>query len=461
MTTSVPPPAPAAPPAFRRTRSTLFWVLTLSVGLHVVAGLIFGSWTIYQYTRPPEAIFESPPPAVQVPPEAIEYRVQMQQMQRDSARPQNQVATQVNQLLDQQMDRVQTDVSSLVTPALTGAPVVTGGGRGGGRIGGGGGIGFGVSAVNFFGIEKQGERVVFIVDAGAWMVEPERGDLPGYDRVKAELVGMVQGLSPGTFFNVLVYERGLDVYREELVVATNDNKAGVAEWIGPYWRLQGPSIERRQTFRNNYTPDMSGLPSAGGGGRLDLALGAAFEMRADLIFTISTGRPSVQKALTPREEAALRQAQERFHHERDRLQAAREAYEQSARGQREMAEWRQAMDTWESRRKAQEADRRRRGLPPVVRAGGTSDGRPATPGPPIPVAPPRRPVTYYAPEELVTHARRRTGEIYGTNHNRWPTVNVVGYSADDRGQEFIRRLVGGFPNSTWRNIGRFDANTKF
>ena len=452
----------SAPPAFRRPRSTLFWVLSISVGLHVLAGLIFGSWTMYQYTRPPEAIFESPPPAVAVPPEALEYRVQMQQMQRDSARPQSQVSTQVSQLLDQSMDRVSADVSSLVSPALAGAPVVATGARPSGRLGGGAGLGFGVSAVNFFGIEKQGERVVFIVDAGAWMVEPERGDLPGYDRVKAELVGMVDGLSSGTFFNVLVYERGLDVYREDLVVATNDNKAGVAEWIGPYWRLQGTSIERRQTFRHNYTPDMSGLPSDGGAGRLDLALGAAFEMRADLIFIITTGRPSVQKGLTEAEQRDLRQAQAGFRNERDRLQAAREAYEQSPRGQREMEAWRRELAAWEDRRKAQEADRRRRGLPPVVRAGGTSAGRPAMPGPPSPAtATPRRPVSYYTPAELVTYARRRAGEIYGTTHGNWPTVNVVGYSADERGQTFIRRLNAGFPGSTWRNIGRFDASTRF
>ena len=121
---------------------------------------------------------------MKVPPQNVEYRVQMQQMQRASQRPQNQVATQVGQLLNQPVQNVAQNVISLANPALAGTPVVSAGGRGGGGIGGSGGIGFGVSAVNFFGIEKSGERVVFIVDAGASMIEPERGDFIGYYRVK-------------------------------------------------------------------------------------------------------------------------------------------------------------------------------------------------------------------------------------------------------------------------------------
>jgi hypothetical protein len=72
---------------------------------------------------------------------------------------------------------------------------------------------------------KQGERVVFIVDSGASMVEPERGDLPGYERVKSELVAMVEQLSPGTFFNIIVFERDTDLYAPRMVVATQDNTA--------------------------------------------------------------------------------------------------------------------------------------------------------------------------------------------------------------------------------------------
>jgi hypothetical protein len=451
-------PTPATAPAFtephryrpaRKARSTMFWVILISVAVHVIAGLALGSYSIYKYTRPPEAIFESPPPAVKVPPQNVEYRVQMQQMQRESQRPQNQVATQVDQLLNQQVQNVAQNVTSLANPALAGTPVVSSGARGGGRIGGGSGIGFGVSAVNFFGIQKSGERVVFIVDAGASMVEPERGDFPGYDRVKAELVGMVDGLSPGTFFNVIVFQRGVDVYRNELVVATNENKQGVAAWIGPYWRLRGVEIERRGTFRNNYRPNMTDeWPSDGGSSRLDLALVAAMEMQADLIFMITDGTPSIQKGWTEAQQAALVAA--RAVYERERAQ-----YVASAKGKREMEDYQKRRDEWAKKRTAETEARKKRGLPPVVREGGGY--APSVPGP----RPPGRNTGYYSGQEIIAYARRMAAVHYGDNSREWPSINPVGYSADKNAETFLRRFPAAFPNSTMRNLGKFSAETKF
>lgn len=437
----------AAPPA-PKVRSILFWVVLISVGLHVLAGVILGSWTIYQYTRPAEATFESPPPAVKVPPQAIEYRVQMQQMQKQSARPQNQVSAQTERLLNQEVSNIAAHMPAVVAPALAGAPVVAAGGRaGGGRIGGSG-LGFGMSAVNFFGIRKQGERVVFVIDAGASMVEPQRGDLPGYERVKRELVGMIDGLSPGTFFNVIVFERGVDVFEPRLVVATPENKAKVSDWIGPYWRLDRSQIERRGTFRRNYEPKMGDWVSDGGSSRLDLALVAALEMGPDLIFMITDGTPSVQKGFSAQQEEAHRAALARYRADRAR-------YEASPAGQRELADYQARLAAWRAGQEKQNAERKRRGLPPVVREGGSSGVR--QPGP----RPPQRDTGYYSGEEIVRMVRARAQELYRRDHRPPPTVNIVGYSANDNAQAFIRRLALGFPGSTTRNLGKFDADTKF
>lgn len=444
--------SPASSPTRRKVRSTLFWVILISAGVHVLAGLIVGSWTIYKYTRPPEAIFESPPPAVKVPPQNIEYKVQMQQMQRESARPQNQVAAQVDQLLNQQITNVSSNMAAMVTPALAGAPIVSSGRTGGGRIGGGAGIGFGVSAVNFFGIEKKGERVVFIVDAGASMVEPERGDLPGYDRVKAELIGMIDGLSPGTFFNVIVFERGVNTFKPELVVATQDNKAAVAEWIGPYWRLKDGKIEQRGSFRRNYEPDNAAWPSDGGSSRMDLALITAFEMRSDLIFMITDGTPSIQKFVSEEAREAHRQALKVWREERKRYEESESGKRAMEKFEREMAEWRKA---GQSRKDAENAARAKKGLPPIVRENpGDGDDRPNYPGPKGPYLE----TGYYNADEIVVMARRMAANIYGADNREWPTVNVVGYSASPRALEFIKKLDAGFPDSSWRDFGGFDAS---
>ncbi len=437
--------------AFRRPRGTLFWVIVISAAVHVVAGLVFASWRIYRHTQPPEATFTSPPPPQRIPPADMAYRVQLQQLQRQSSRPPDRISGQADSLLNRSFDQLEAPGGAFGTSALAGTPVVAGAGgmgRGLGRLSdGGGGLSFGMSAVDFFGIKKQGERVVFLVDGGASMVEPERGDLPGYDRVKAELVAMVERLSPGTFFNIIVFGRSLDVYAPRMVVATADNTSQVAEWIGPYWRLREGKIERRGPFRKNYEPQMIDWNGAGGSSRMDLAFAAALEMRADLVFMITDGTPSIRQGRSSSDEQRWRQRVERYEEERAR-------YEASQRGQREMAGYEEKRAVWRAERDRIIAEREARGLPPVVREGG-SRGAPSRPGP----SRPGRPTTYYETDELVRFVRRQARVLYESSGNDLPSINVVGYSPNARGSAIIETLADVFPGGSSRVIGAFDAAT--
>lgn len=434
----------------RRPRSTLFWVILISAAVHVLAGVIFASWKIYRYSQPPEATFTSPPPVSRVPPADMAYRVQMQQLQQQSTRPPSQTAGQAESLLNQSLEQLDSPGGAFGTSALNGTPVVAGGGGLGGglgRLGGSGGqqLEFGVSAVDFFGIKKQGERVVFIVDAGASMVEPERGDLPGYDRVKQELVGMVERLSPGTFFNIIVFARDIDLYAPRMVVATADNTSQVADWIAPYWRLADGKIERRGAFRKNYEPQMPDWNGAGGSSRMDLALAAALELRADLIFMITDGTPSIRQGRNPSDEARWRQRVELY-------EKARERFENSQRGQREMAQYEAERAAWRAERDRVIAEREARGLPPVVREGG-SRGAPSRPGP----SRPSRPTSYYELEDLVKFVRRQARLLYESEGSDLPSINVVGYSPNAKGEAVIEVLAETFPDGSSRTFGGFDA----
>lgn len=430
-----------------RARSTLFWVVAISVAVHVFAGVLVASWKIYRYTRPPAATFTSPPPAVKLPPAAVEYQVQMQKMQKQSARPSAQTGAAMQSLLKQDVQALVSPSTGLVVPVVGGAPVVGAGGKGVGRIGAGG-LSFGVSAINFFGIQKQGERVVFIVDAGASMVAPERGDLPGYERVKAELVAMISGLSPGTLFNVVVFERAVDVFAPAPIVATSDNTLKVSEWIAPYWRLNGGRIEQRGTFRKNHQPTMTDWPDDGGASRLDLALITAFEMLPDLVFIITDGTPSIQRGRDAAADTEWRRSVERF-------RTDRAAYEASPKGQAEMAAYEVKRAAWQAQQDRVNAERRQRGLPPVVREGGSA-GAPVRPGP----RQPREPTTYYTPEDVVRYAQRRARDLYQAARRPVPSVNIVGYSADPKAEKFITTLARAFPQSSSRNIGRFDRQAQ-
>lgn len=435
----------------QRPRSTLFWVIVISAGVHVLAGVVLASWKIYRYTQPPEATFSSPPPAARVPPANLEYRVQMQQLQQQSTRPPSQTAGQAESLLNQSLDQLDSPGGAFGTSALGGTPVVVSGsgtGQGIGRLGGGSGgrLDFGVSAVDFFGIKKQGERVVFIVDVGASMVEPERGDLPGYDRVKSELVAMIEGLSPGTFFNIIVFSRAIDIYAPRMVVATADNTSQVRDWISPYWRLTDGKIEQRGPFRKNYEPQMIDWNGAGGGSRMDQALATALELRADLIFMITDGTPSIRQGRKAAEESRWRLRVERF--EKDWAR-----FEESQKGKKQLAEYEKERAAWRAERDKVTADREARGLPPIVREGG-SRGAPSKPGP----SRPSRPVSYYDLEDLVRFVRKTARTLYESSGNTMPSINVVGYSPNAKGTAVIEELSEIFPEGSHRLMGGFDAS---
>ena len=426
-------------------------MIVISAGVHLLVGAVVGSWKIYHYTQPPEATFSSPPPATRIPPVNQEFRVQMQQLQQQSARPPSQTAGQVDGLLSQSLDRLDSPGGAFGTSALNGTPVVVGaggGGRGLGRLAGGGGeLGLGVSAVDFFGIKKQGERVVFIVDGGASMVEPERGDLPGYDRVKKELVAMIDALSPGTFFNIIVFGRDIDLYAPRMVVATADNKAQVAEWVGPYWRLTDGQIEKRGPFRKNYEPEMVDWNGDGGSSRMDLALAAALELRADLIFMITDGTPSIREVRKDIEDSRWQQRLEKYATERARFEA-------SVKGQKEMAAYEKERAVWQAERDRIVAERQAKGLPPVVREGG-SRGAPRRPGP----SRPSRPSSYVELDDLQRYVRKRARELYESQGKILPSLSVVGYSPNSKGTAVIEILAKTFPDGSSRVIGAFDAST--
>lgn len=436
-----------------KPRSTLFWVIVISAGAHVLVGAVVASWKIYRYSQPPEATFSSPPPATRIPPANQEFRVQMQQLQQQSARPPSQTADQVESLLSQSLDRLDgPSGGAFGTSALNGTPVIAGAGagRGLGRLAGGGGnLGIGVSAVDFFGIKKQGERVVFIVDGGASMVEPERGDLPGYDRVKQELIKMIDGLSPGTFFNIIVFGRDIDLYAPRMVVATEDNTAQVAGWIAPYWRLTEGQIEKRGPFRKNYEPELVDWNGDGGSSRMDLALVAALELHADLIFMITDGTPSIRKGRKESEDGKWRQRLDRYAEERARFDA-------SEKGKKLMAAYQKERAVWQAERDRIVRERQAKGLPAVVREGG-SRGAPSRPGP----SRPSRPTSYYDLEDLQRFVRKRARALYESAGSALPSLSVVGYSPNAKGTAVIEELADTFPDGSFRVIGGFDANTTY
>lgn len=253
----------------------------IAVLLHVVLLALFGGIQVYQYVRPPETAFTTPPPIARIEPQRLEYQARVKQRQSASTRPRQQRLT-VTSVADMSLPEIELNLAP-VTPNVG----LAGNGRGsGGGLGSGfarGGLGFGTSAVNFFGIKSQGERVFFIVDATDYMLEDRKGGFHAYGIVKEELVGLVDRLSAGTLFNLAAYGgREVNLFSPRIIPATTANKNRVRDWIEPVNR----DPDSRGPRGNDFQPRGDIAPVGDRSSYWVRALQAAMEQNADSIFLI-------------------------------------------------------------------------------------------------------------------------------------------------------------------------------
>lgn len=128
-------------------------------------------------------------------------------------------------------------------------------------------------------------------------------------------------------------------------------------------------------------------------------------------------------------------------------------FESSQKGQKLLAEYEKERSVWRAERDRVIAEREARGLPPVVREGG-SRGAPSKPGP----SRPSRPTRYYDLDEVIKYVRSRARVLHESAGTDLPTLNVVGYSPNARGSAVIAALAKTFPDGTHREMSTFDAS---
>ncbi|MEI6148369.1 MAG: hypothetical protein WCS01_04675, partial [bacterium] len=243
-----------------------------------------------------------PPPMKSYEPRKLEFKVKVSKQQRSSSRPSmapRMVSTKVTTGVS--LPEIKMDAKAVKTSFQSKFKTFGGTGLGNG-LGNGyglGGFGGGVSAFDFFGIKGRGDKIAILVDVSVSMVEDEKGGARGYQRVRDRLGKVVDALSEGALFNIIVFADAASAYQTNMVVANDDNKTKSKQFLrefnteGNYGLTSG-----------NLSPSSGGVPAVGGTTRLDLALTASFEQGADTILIISDGLPKVKKGVT----AAMSQA---------------------------------------------------------------------------------------------------------------------------------------------------------
>lgn len=213
----------------RKLNLHLIEVLGASLVVHVAALLVLGGITIWTALMPKEPEMEAPPSPPSVDQEQLKFKVRLSQQQKKSSRARAKIA--VTNMSQINMPSLDLDVPVINTRVAVGGGV--GGGIGLGNFGGGG-IDLSKSAVDFFGIKSEGERVMFLIDASRYMLEDEKGGIPAYNIIKGEVVRMVKGLQPGTLFNAMFfYDGSVQALSPRMLPATSANKDHAVEWIQP------------------------------------------------------------------------------------------------------------------------------------------------------------------------------------------------------------------------------------
>lgn len=463
-------------------RKQLAIILGASLGIHLLALIIFGSWVVIRSVLEEKTVFVAQPQMKTYEPRKVEHKVKVQKQQRSSSRPSMTPRMIAAKVSDFALPEIKADPKVIQTSFQPKFKPVTGVGLGVG-LGTGyglGGFGTGVSEFNFFGIRGRGDKIAILVDVSVSMVEEQMGGPEEYFKVKNRIGQVVDALNEQALFNVVVFADAAHQWTTEMRPATDANKTAAKAFLAPYNAKGNYGLTS-----GNVQASTIGKRASGGTTRLDLALTAAFEQNADTILIISDGRPMVQKSATDEELAAWSKRLEEWHKAND----GRVAALQAEHAQR-MAAWREANagalqayqeamaqmtyheeKVWVPPRPAQAA------VAPQLKEGGGGGGRPASPAQPgywttrrVPDRPPPEPPTppggpnlpqppgrpsnlqWWSYGDFVEHFKILHEALYVKKGKRLPVVHCIGYKIDKEGGIFLRDFAKEYKGS-YKRVG--------
>lgn len=419
--------------------------LTIGAALNVLILIVLGGITVYKFVAPKEVELKAPPALKPLEPAVVKYnQKKTKDRQQNSPRPpQRQIkARSVSSIMTPNIDIQVSDVSPNVNVASTNVSSI-----GSGMGLSSGGLRMGVSAVNFFGIESRGERIVIIMDVAGSMLHENRGDIPGFQRVKEQVIDVIDGLNSATLFNLVIFANGVDVMSSNLVLANRENKQRAAQFIDPYWKARGGRITtdaRRSPYLKNYTPNLgSEFQALGGGSRMDAALAATFEMNADAIFMITDGTPHVKRALTTREQSQYEKSLAAWEKRKENT-SPKEIKEWQDNRKQVAAKNKKIRENDKKKRDAQGLDAR------IGKVKGLASARPPWGNKPSSTK------TIGPGRDFINWMRDLAETNYG-NRSKWPPVNIIGYSIPEDSQiaSFLNDLRRAFPGGKYKTFGDY------
>ena len=416
-------------------------LLLLGAGVFVISHIFYNRESTFVGQPPPMKSYE---------PRKLEFKVKVSKQQRSSSRPSmspRMVSTKMTSQLA--LPEIKMDPKVVKTSFQPKFKAFGGTGLGSGLGTGYGlsGFGSGVSAFDFFGIKGRGDKIAILVDVSVSMVEEEEGGIRGYQRVKDRISKVIDALSEGAMFNVIVFADAASAYDKQMVVANDDNKTKAKLFLRPF-NTEG----NFGLTSGNLQPSSLGIPAEGGETRLDLALTAAFEQGADTILIISDGLPRVKKGFTAAQASARN----------SELASWYKTHEAQIRQFDEQASSQPAVEekVWVPPRAARAA-----GKGPLKEGQAIDHGSPAVEGHweirrqnsgggGRPAPPPLEP-SWWTLSDFLQQLKLLHETLYAKKGKKIPVIHAIGYSIDKEGGAFLKTLSETY-KGRYRRVTRMD-----
>lgn len=294
----------------KANRKTVTSAVVVSVIAHVVLAGLAGIWVVASYIQSEPPQFEAPPPpAITIPPQTKEHRMNLASHAGLAAKPTFKARLvslrptefALPEAPSISMDNVLVpDPSTIANSMVTGLAGAAGSGAGSGfGLSGAGGQGLG-TGIDFMGIRANGQRILLLFDvSGSVVNKANASDMP-LAAIKKETMKLIDGLPADSRFGIIQFVRNYKMFQEELVPATQPNRELAREWIDSEWRETGTMP---RGGRGVISPEPNGLIPI---------LERAYAMKPDVIFLISDGgfwrsTPANEKIPTNEFEALFRE----------------------------------------------------------------------------------------------------------------------------------------------------------
>ena len=427
------------------------WSFVMSACFHAALLLTATVFVIGHMFYNRESTFVGqPPPQKPYEPRKLEFKVKVSKQQRSSSRPSmapRMVSARPSAI---SLPEIKMDPKIVKTSFQPKFKSFSGTGLGAG-LGTGyglGGFGPGVSTFDFFGIKGKGERIVILVDVSVSMIEEEKGGPKGYQRVKERIGKVIDALTEGSMFNVIVFADAASIWEKEMQVATEDNKTRGKQFLKSFNTEGNFGL----TSGNITPPNVGGPPTAGGTTRLDLALAEAFAQGADTILIISDGLPRVQKPISAEQMRSHQALVSQWSQQHAGEMQAYQAAEATATYSEERV-WVPPTPARPPRAPVKEGDPGDPGAPAqpghwdVHRTGGSGVPRPQPPPPPQP--------SWWTLSDFVELLKILHEKLYVAKGKKLPVIHCIGYGIDKPGGEFLDQLAAQY-KGRYRRVARID-----